>query len=84
MKQSEAKKLWCPQSRVSLYHRSTEANRMVRYGSGLDAEDFVAFEAATRCLGAGCMLWRWEASTALTDIGRVERGGYCGLGGAPT
>lgn len=52
---------------------------------------------AGRCLGAGCMAWRWDSDEvlaaalgcsgtgALASIPSAEsmRGGYCGLAGAP-
>ena len=77
MTEEEAKQRWCPQTRVSLYHRSTDANRMARYGSGVDSEDMQAFQAATRCLGSGCMAWRWD----LSNLGHTT--GRCGLAGKP-
>lgn len=58
--EKEARRKWCPEARVSLYHRATDANRMVRYGSGVDSEDHVAFEAATRCIASDCMMWQWH------------------------
>lgn len=75
MTEDEAKLLWCPEARVSLYHRSTDANRMVRYGSGEGSEDHQAFLKETRCLGSGCAVWRWMPR-ARTE-GDV-REGYCG------
>lgn len=73
MTEDEAKLLWCPEARVSLYHRSTDANRMVRYGSGEGSEDHQAFLKETRCLGSGCMAWRWSNRAT----------GYCGKAGKP-
>ena len=73
--EAEAKQKWCPEARVSLYHRATDANRMVRYGEGADSEDYRAFDAATRCVGSGCMFWRWQADVTAELSGRH---GYCG------
>lgn len=73
--EKQAREKWCPFTRVSLYHRSTNANRMVRYGEGTQSEDFLAFQTATNCIGSECMAWRW--SRTLRELG------HCGLVGKP-
>ena len=87
MTEAEALTKWCPEARVSLYHRATDANRMVRYGSGEGSEDFQEFLAQTRCLGSGCMAWRWRTeplNPAIQGSPALLAGdGYCGKAGKP-
>lgn len=59
MTEDEAKTKWCPMARPD---NQTAANR--RYVDGEAMKN-------SRCLGSGCMMWRWSGKTT----------GYCGLAG---
>lgn len=75
--QAQARKKWCVHARLGA-------------GEGLPA--FNAFgNAYMKCLGAGCMAWRWKgwrvefdmiASNPPPEARRSERMGFCGLAGA--
>lgn len=90
--ESDAKKLWCPFSRVlpDLVVATGTPNRGYQMGGALEN---------CRCLGSGCAAWRWAAefdgtfNTHLTgphlettsktpNLRRSDRG-YCGLAGRP-
>lgn len=75
MDESNAKVMWCPFSRVS----SPILDTTRTWGSahpkiGAETANRGGDPALTRCLGSGCMAWRWRSR-------RMGRG-YCGLVGA--
>jgi hypothetical protein len=69
MNEADARKKWCPFSRVALTE-GMAANRTATMGSG----DYADIKDETRCLASDCMAWRWGPDRA---------GGYCGLAGKP-
>lgn len=74
MYERDAMRKWCPFSIVSQRETSTT-------GSGLSTAVSVnrGIDLDNKCLGAGCMAWRW--------VDESRRIGYCGLAastGAPT
>ena len=85
--EAEAKTKWCPFVRgVSIGDERT-GEIMSNRGEGLLSEP-----SHVRCIGSGCMAWRWQAGT-FEDYGRmmaknksgyvVVATGHCGLAGAP-
>jgi hypothetical protein len=68
MTEAEAKKRWCPYTRVEYMEYGVVINRFPM--SANPPQD--VFEA-TLCLGSGCMAWR-------TNIVN-DQDGYCGMGG---
>lgn len=63
MTEEEARARWCPFARVPLYaaqpvqeESPTAANRAP---PGANDATRAGVERETRCLGAGCMAWRW-------------------------
>lgn len=73
MNQVEAKKRWCPFSRVA--GDVVAYNRITPYAG---AHRFVEeqFPTSSYCVGSACMAWRpGEAKNG--------SGGYCGLAGKP-
>ncbi len=96
MTEEEAKSKWCPHARVASspvtlrypdghIHSVMSPPVSVNRG-GAGAADEV------RCLGSGCMAWRWlsvtnldreriRQATGLEVMDRVR--GYCGLAGEP-
>lgn len=73
MTEDEAKKKWCPQTRVNgashSYNVEWHTNRPSI--ADVDSKDF------DRCAGSACMAWRWLA------VSHPLTGGYCGLAGSP-
>ena len=79
MTEDEAKKKWCPFVRTGLT-AGMAVNRHVADSRG--AIDGVFDE--TRCLGSGCMMWKWLSPTAHTiarGAQEIKTKGYCGLSG---
>jgi hypothetical protein len=74
--ETEAKKRWCPFSRVAL-SMGMAANRSGAKSAGLDPHDrnFANVFNETRCLGSGCMVWEPLG----LDASATERRGRCGL-----
>lgn len=77
--EKEARQKWCPMSRAVNDTERPAANRFeFGCGSWLDNQ--------TRCLGAGCMMWRWVATHVNDGKGgdmvlSENTHGYCGLSG---
>lgn len=69
MTEDEARLLWCPYSMT--ISRTTSVNRL--FGEEMDPKASDLVERNTRCLGSGCMAWRWNRDGGPT--------GYCGLAG---
>jgi hypothetical protein len=67
--EEEAKLRWCPEARVAMT-AGMAANRTA-FGKG-----YANIFEETRCLGSGCMLWRWQS---LFRDGNSEATGFCGL-----
>jgi hypothetical protein len=77
--------MWCPMARVRWKGSVVAFNRvnMIRRNRLFNAAFRTFFPRLHwlfrakyfRCLGSGCMMWRWEG-------GKSQRG-YCGLAGAP-
>lgn len=61
--ETEAKTRWCP-----FAHYSHEHNRGTKNKEPIPS-------IGARCLGSGCMLWRWSSLTDQT--------GFCGMGTHP-
>jgi hypothetical protein len=75
MTEGDAKRKWCPFSRYA-YPDGATGNREP------DNKYVHPFTlAATRCLGSGCMGWRWDVSACQKGPDVDE--GYCGLAGKP-
>jgi len=72
MTQDEAKKRWCPFTRVAL-RQGLSANRTASKGGYADIAD------ETRCVASGCMAWQWTGHNAPNG----ESEGYCGLARKP-
>ena len=72
MTENEAKKKWCPMTRVSNGYRVV--NRKFT-----DVADFHPHHC---CVGALCMMWRWSGDVPVgTDPRSGLAPGYCGLAG---
>ena len=73
MTEDRAATKWCPFSRVALV-QGMAANRTATMGTG----GYADVQEETRCLGSGCMAWRWDqvvpSSPSLSE-------GHCGLAG---
>ena len=65
----EAKEKWCPFANVALGEEAS-ANRPYKDN----------FHDSCRCLGSGCMAWKYANPKTVCDDGEDE--GYCGLAGA--
>lgn len=70
--EAQARELWCPFSRV-VFPGPVVANRVswTLTKSAMRAEQV----AATKCLGSGCMVWRWRRYVEANEGVR----GFCGL-----
>jgi len=78
MTEDEAKTKWCPFSNVYVpYHNIGAAGNR---GSLLEGHQMP--EKHIRCLGSGCMSWRWGDFVEVIDGKRVDHG-FCGLAGKP-
>jgi hypothetical protein len=66
MHPDDARKLWCPFTRVALVE-GMSANRTASMGRG----GYADISEETRCLANDCMLWRWH--------GLVPPHGECGM-----
>lgn len=78
MTEDEAKKRWCPFSMT--FGHGVSLNRI-----NFDAAQSPDVRKQTRCLGSGCMAWRWEIADTADGRG-IEMSktyGYCGLAGRP-
>lgn len=74
---AEAKKLWCPFSRVAL-SEGMAANRTASMGRG----GYADIHDETRCLADGCAVWRWnDGPHPVSELGKPKHG-YCGLAGS--
>lgn len=76
MTEEEARKHWCPFSRLSGGNSA--------FNRGLDGKTY----DETNCIASECMAWRVNheifTGVAGTDIQRHQNsGGYCGLAGKP-
>lgn len=60
---TEAKDKWCPSVRIGSQRGTT------------NMDQFADEHMHTKCIGTGCMGWRWKDGTKTT--------GYCGVGGVP-
>lgn len=72
----EAKKEWCPFARYpgAGIHNNAPVGINRAPGQSLPPE--------ARCLGPGCMAWRWKHAESAGEPAS-ERVGYCGLAGKP-
>ena len=84
--EDDAKQRWCPHVRVPAYEaQPTEeegpasANRSPCEATQMH---IARMHAATRCIGSGCMAWRWW--NRLPSMHTNNSTGYCGLSGKPT
>lgn len=69
MTEDEAKKKWCPFSRILLENGTV----------GAAVNRYEGVPEAARCLGSACMAWRWSRQRPInTD---QLSSGYCGLAG---
>jgi hypothetical protein len=66
MTEEEAKKKWCPQSRVGFPKSSLN-----RFSDG-------DFPQSSNCIGSNCMAWRYFPNNVPRD---EKPHGYCGLAG---
>jgi hypothetical protein len=67
MNEADARKLWCPFTRVA-HLEGMAVNRKAKI-------DRSPIKDETRCLASDCMAWRWETDAIFN--------GYCGLAGKP-
>lgn len=77
MKESEARKKWCPLVRIGFtapLGSAAAVNRLLKYPS----DDSVKEE--TCCLGSGCMMWRMDNGPG-GQPGTPDSRGHCGLAG---
>ncbi|MBK8019807.1 MAG: hypothetical protein IPK20_26155 [Betaproteobacteria bacterium] len=77
--EKEAKTKWCPFTRVLLpVHQS--GNRIgtfhKRIADDVDRKHYEEQEADCKCIGSGCMAWRWEVALSCRGAlaGRVGTG----------
>lgn len=73
MTEDEAKKKWCPFSRVYTGYETPVANRNL---------PTVGDDETALCIGSECMTWRWEDKYS-SVAGVICQVGYCGLAGKP-
>lgn len=67
MTEDEAKTKWCPFAQTVI----SDGNAGNRLSYGTPRFSVGEITADTRCLGSGCMAWRWQNRTD----------GHCGLAG---
>lgn len=81
MTEDEAKKLWCPHARIGVTNSEGGGFSVNRAGPS------VPLRSLDRCLGFGCMAWRWtdiiEAQGQSIPMPQGNPHGYCGLAGKP-
>lgn len=80
--ENEAKTKWCPMARnvTTTDNAAAATNR-----------DNGEPDPWSRCLGSGCMMWRWKLQAHYANAGAHVSGfspstteGYCGLAGMPS
>lgn len=85
--EAEARTRWCPHVRMARVYEATTLPQVVSYNrfatdEALADADGVEFEGRDlRCLGSGCMMWRWKGLRWAN--GQSEPTGYCGLAAMP-
>lgn len=72
--EAEAKKKWCPETRLRVGVNGA-ANKNLK-GTCPDDKD-------TKCIASGCMMWRWSEGIPYGNGKKVPKKGYCGKGGKP-
>lgn len=82
MTEEDAKTKWCP------------FTRLIADNGGLTANRSDSLPDITRCMGSGCMAWRWDAEWDFNTAAPMGpdyerramalRSGYCGLAGKPS
>ena len=77
MTEDEAKTKWCPHRRIG-----------EEVSGGIDAVyHYAATNNGARCIGSGCMMWRWEYGynpNLPIDHAPIKTDhGHCGLAGKP-
>lgn len=99
MTEQEAKKNWCPFSRVANGLSSTASGGTVGYSVFNRATELGEVPNNSMCFASGCMAWRWHYAAPsdtgqrrdtwpdLIPFGRADqlltRHGFCGLAGDP-
>jgi hypothetical protein len=71
--EDDAKTKWCPETRVAIT-AGMAANRTASMSE--DGRGYANIFEETRCLGSGCMLWRWQS---LTSGPGGQAIGFCSL-----
>jgi hypothetical protein len=80
MTEDEAKTKWCPMVRTGLV-AGMAVNHHIGTVNGPHAGDV---HDETRCIGSGCMMWRFVAVSSQTIVrgaDKIRNKGYCGLAG---
>ena len=80
MKESDARKKWCPMTRVPMSNEPMTGNHAANRFPGC-SEGW----HQTRCIASDCMMWEWDkfygSSTGGIDIAeRSKTEGHCTIG----
>lgn len=78
--ENEASKKWCPEIRTGLIHGIAVNHHIDMEPKGQGVYD------ETRCIGSGCMMWRWkyrEDGRAAIQNSDGSKLGFCGKAGIP-
>ena len=69
--EEQAKKLWCPETRLVAIDATCNVINVVSYNSGCFSDGHSIKPVGSNCVASGCMMWRWSKDGT----------GYCGKAG---
>ena len=82
--ESEAKKRWCPESRVLASDSvgNVTGDAPCGYNRGMSTPNLIV--GGSTCMASQCMAWRWTKAEKQDPVtGHYSRLGYCGKAGKP-
>lgn len=87
--EEEAKKRWCPHTRMATQTSDKVFNRVwVEEDKAKNQDGYMWRGPGVCCIASTCMAWNWASEKALRDIDLItsdieaeSRTGYCGLSG---
>lgn len=79
MTEEQAKTKWCPMVRAG----REGANTTAAVNWPQDGGATVIHQEWAKCIGSGCMMWRWNKAYDSKNEVVIGPHGYCGLAGKP-